>query len=158
MPLLVMTTNQTVRNASTGHFPALVDGIYYFTSLICSYPGLSLYLYMGKGKESMNVRRPNINRHIRADNVHRLLLMTNDPVLFFNGHIIRTNLLTKFHEDWTKIVLKKENAPPHVGHIFRKQKPVLNSAKLSLEALAKFHKDLTINVTSKEFAMKNALN
>ncbi|KAH3754939.1 hypothetical protein DPMN_189619 [Dreissena polymorpha] len=71
---------------------------------------------------------------------------TNVPVLFFNKHIIRTNLLTK------------KNAPPHVGHIFQKLKPVLNSAELSLEALVKFHKDLTINVTSREVAIKNALN
>ncbi|KAH3754716.1 hypothetical protein DPMN_189397 [Dreissena polymorpha] len=58
--------------------------------------------------------------------------------------IIRTNVLTKNYKNWTKNVTLRKNAPPHVGHIFRKQKP--------------FHKDLTIKNTSREFAMTNALN
>ncbi|KAH3892032.1 hypothetical protein DPMN_016144 [Dreissena polymorpha] len=56
-------------------------------------------------------------------------------------YIIRKNVLTKFHEDWTKNktsrVLTRKTAPPTGGYI------------IGTNVLTKFHEDWTINVTSR---------
>ncbi|KAH3892168.1 hypothetical protein DPMN_016280 [Dreissena polymorpha] len=66
-------------------------------------------------------------------------------------YIIESNLLTKFHEDWTiyvaSRVLTRKNAPPPGGHVFQPTGIISNSL------LTKFHEDRTINVASRE---KNA--
>ncbi|KAH3874291.1 hypothetical protein DPMN_037533 [Dreissena polymorpha] len=60
--------------------------------------------------------------------------------------IIETNLLTKFHEDWTinvaSRVLRRENAPPLIS--------------FGTNLLTKFHDDRKINVTSIVLTKKNA--
>ncbi|KAH3801564.1 hypothetical protein DPMN_155219 [Dreissena polymorpha] len=69
------------------------------------------------------------------------------PNLELSPDIIGKNVLTKFHEDWTKNltswVLKKKNAQPPSGH---KQMLILT----------KFHEDLTINMTSRVLTRKKA--
>ncbi|KAH3844186.1 hypothetical protein DPMN_086441 [Dreissena polymorpha] len=58
------------------------------------------------------------------------VFQANVPIFKLIQDIIETNLLTKFHEDWTMRPLEK-NAPPPGGH---------------------FHENLTINVASRENA------
>ncbi|KAH3801573.1 hypothetical protein DPMN_155228 [Dreissena polymorpha] len=58
--------------------------------------------------------------------------------------IIRTNVLTKFHEDWKKYMTSREKCPP--------------PAIIRTNVLTKFHKDWTINVNSIELTRKNALH
>ncbi|KAH3883284.1 hypothetical protein DPMN_007239 [Dreissena polymorpha] len=61
-------------------------------------------------------------------------------------YIIETNLLIKFHEDWTinvaSRVLTRKNAPP----------PDI----IGINLLTKFHKDWTINVASRVLTRKNS--
>ncbi|KAH3771556.1 hypothetical protein DPMN_172880 [Dreissena polymorpha] len=61
--------------------------------------------------------------------------------------IIETNLLTKFHEDWTinvaSRVLTKKNSPPHVAMFLKQQKIIGTNLQ------TKFHDDWKINVTSR---------
>ncbi|KAH3848976.1 hypothetical protein DPMN_091361 [Dreissena polymorpha] len=64
--------------------------------------------------------------------------------------IIETNLLTKFHDDWTinvaSRVLTRKNATPVGGHVFQ-----ANTNLLTI-----FHQDWTINVASRVLTRKNA--
>ncbi|KAH3861282.1 hypothetical protein DPMN_024209 [Dreissena polymorpha] len=47
--------------------------------------------------------------------------------------INETNVLTKFHDDWAKIVTSRVNtAPPNGGHVFNGPEPFLNSTDISL--------------------------
>ncbi|KAH3751442.1 hypothetical protein DPMN_186000 [Dreissena polymorpha] len=54
--------------------------------------------------------------------------------------IIGTNILTKFHEDWTmnvtSRVLTRKNAPPPSGHVFQQTGTIFTL----------FHEDGTLNV------------
>ncbi|KAH3842602.1 hypothetical protein DPMN_116100 [Dreissena polymorpha] len=60
--------------------------------------------------------------------------------------IIRTNVLTKFHEDWTiNVTPRVKNVSPPGDHIFQ---PTTN-------LLTKFHEDQTINVISQSFNKAN---
>ncbi|KAH3787625.1 hypothetical protein DPMN_165752 [Dreissena polymorpha] len=63
--------------------------------------------------------------------------------------IIETNLLTKFHEDWTinvaSRVLTRKNASPPGGHYI-----------IGTNRLTKFHEDQIIIVTSRVLTRKNA--
>ncbi|KAH3812029.1 hypothetical protein DPMN_140450 [Dreissena polymorpha] len=70
-------------------------------------------------------------------------------------HIIRTNLLTKFHED-RKIkvvsrVLTRKNAPPLGSHVFQAKIIIFKLIQDIIETnlLTKFHEDWTINVASR---------
>ncbi|KAH3865784.1 hypothetical protein DPMN_028827 [Dreissena polymorpha] len=92
--------------------------------------------------------------------------------------IIETNLLTKFHEDWTMRPLEtiynhirknapppgghfhenltinvasRENAPPHKCHVFQPTGVILKLVKdiIGLNLLIKFHEDRTMNVASR---------
>ncbi|KAH3711748.1 hypothetical protein DPMN_071421 [Dreissena polymorpha] len=77
--------------------------------------------------------------------------------------INETNVLTKFHNDWAKIVTSRvftrNTATPPGGHIFfNGPEPFLNSTDISniltnrgingTNVLIKFHEDWTINVAS----------
>ncbi|KAH3748188.1 hypothetical protein DPMN_182626 [Dreissena polymorpha] len=73
--------------------------------------------------------------------------------------IIRTNLLTKFHED-RKInvasrVLTRKNAPPPGSHVFQPTSIIFELVQdiIGVNLLTKFHEDPTINVASR---VKNA--
>ncbi|KAH3857501.1 hypothetical protein DPMN_100110 [Dreissena polymorpha] len=79
--------------------------------------------------------------------------------------IIETNLLTKFHEDWTikvaSIVLTRKNAPPPVltrknapptgSHVFQPTSIIFKLVQdiIGVNLLTKFHEDRTINVVSR---------
>ncbi|KAH3748541.1 hypothetical protein DPMN_182987 [Dreissena polymorpha] len=76
--------------------------------------------------------------------------------------IIETNLLTKFHEDWTineaSRVLTRQNAPPPGGHVFKATKTIFELIQdiSGKNLLTKFHDDRKINVTSRVLTRKNA--
>ncbi|KAH3783859.1 hypothetical protein DPMN_161809 [Dreissena polymorpha] len=59
--------------------------------------------------------------------------------------IIETNILTKFHEDWTII----EKCPAPGGHVFKATKTIFELIQdiISPNLLTKFHDDRKINVT-----------
>ncbi|KAH3800066.1 hypothetical protein DPMN_153691 [Dreissena polymorpha] len=70
-------------------------------------------------------------------------------------NIIRTNLLTKFHED-RKInvasrVLTRKNAPPPGSHVFQPIGIVFELVQylIGMNLLTKFHEDRTVNVASR---------
>ncbi|KAH3810360.1 hypothetical protein DPMN_138752 [Dreissena polymorpha] len=76
--------------------------------------------------------------------------------------IIRMNLLTKFHEDWTINVASrvhiKKNAPPRCSHVFQANVTIFKLIQNIIETnlLTKFHEDWTINVASRVLTRKNA--
>ncbi|KAH3872378.1 hypothetical protein DPMN_035594 [Dreissena polymorpha] len=65
--------------------------------------------------------------------------------------IIRTNFLTKFHEDWIINVtfrdMTRKNTPLPGGHIFSTEWTPQRYNKKKI-VLTKFHEDWTINATS----------
>ncbi|KAH3830753.1 hypothetical protein DPMN_104005 [Dreissena polymorpha] len=73
--------------------------------------------------------------------------------------IIKTSLLTIFHQDWTinraSRVLTRKNAPPPGGHVFQPTGIIFKFVQdiIGLNLLTKFHEDWTINVASR---VKNA--
>ncbi|KAH3859322.1 hypothetical protein DPMN_102040 [Dreissena polymorpha] len=83
--------------------------------------------------------------------------------------INETNLLTKFHDDWAKIVTSRvftrNTAPPPGGHLHKDcasnvTSTVFTSFELSrgingTYVLTKFHEDQTINVASRVFTRQN---
>ncbi|KAH3846539.1 hypothetical protein DPMN_088841 [Dreissena polymorpha] len=76
--------------------------------------------------------------------------------------IIETNLLTKFHKDWTinvaSRVLTRKNAPPPGGHVFKATKTIFEHIQdiIGTNLLTKFHEDRKINVASRVITRKNA--
>ncbi|KAH3713482.1 hypothetical protein DPMN_073274 [Dreissena polymorpha] len=64
--------------------------------------------------------------------------------------IIETNLLTKFHEDWTINVASREKFPAPGGHVFKATKTFFELIQdiIGTNLLTKFHDDQKINVTS----------
>ncbi|KAH3785060.1 hypothetical protein DPMN_163143 [Dreissena polymorpha] len=72
--------------------------------------------------------------------------------------IIETNLLTKFHEDWTINVASREKCPAPGGHIFKATKTIFELIRdtIGTNLLTKFHDDRNINVTSRELTRKIA--
>ncbi|KAH3747498.1 hypothetical protein DPMN_181925 [Dreissena polymorpha] len=94
--------------------------------------------------------------------------------------IIKTNVLTKFHKDWTINVTSREltrayledwtkhvtfrvltrKMPPLPGgHIFRRTITIfqLSQTNIRTNVLTKFHRDWTINVTFRVLTSKNAM-
>ncbi|KAH3830666.1 hypothetical protein DPMN_103912 [Dreissena polymorpha] len=69
--------------------------------------------------------------------------------------IIKTNLLTIFHQDWTinraSRVFTRKNAPPPGGHVFQPTGIIFKFVQdiIGLNLLTKFHEDWTINVASR---------
>ncbi|KAH3884575.1 hypothetical protein DPMN_008558 [Dreissena polymorpha] len=86
--------------------------------------------------------------------------------------IIETNLLTKFHDDWTINVASrvltrfyyshikpyKEKCPAPVGHVFKAAKTIFELIQdiIGTNLLTKFHDDRKINVTSRVLTRKIA--
>ncbi|KAH3726615.1 hypothetical protein DPMN_052482 [Dreissena polymorpha] len=72
--------------------------------------------------------------------------------------IIETNLLTKFHEDWTINVASREKCPAPGGHVFEATKTIFELIQdiIGTNLLTKFHDDRKINVTSRVLIKKNA--
>ncbi|KAH3846433.1 hypothetical protein DPMN_088734 [Dreissena polymorpha] len=75
--------------------------------------------------------------------------------------IIGTNLLTKFHDDWTinmaSRVLTKKNATPPWRPCFSANKTIFELIKdiIGTNLVTKFHDDRTINVASRVLIRKN---
>ncbi|KAH3841755.1 hypothetical protein DPMN_115234 [Dreissena polymorpha] len=73
--------------------------------------------------------------------------------------IIRTNVLTKFHEDWTiNLTFTVKTAPPPGGHVFLPTGTIFELVKdfIGTHAPTKFHDDWTKNVTSRVLTRKTA--
>ncbi|KAH3703822.1 hypothetical protein DPMN_078869 [Dreissena polymorpha] len=72
--------------------------------------------------------------------------------------IIETNLLTKFHEDWTINVASREKCPAPGGHVFKATKTIFELIQdiIGTNLLTKFHNDRKINVTSRVLTRKLA--
>ncbi|KAH3852951.1 hypothetical protein DPMN_095472 [Dreissena polymorpha] len=73
-------------------------------------------------------------------------------------NIIKTNLLTKFHEDWTINVASREKCAAPGGHVFKATKTIFELIQdiIWTNLLTKFHDDRKINVTSRVLTRKNA--
>ncbi|KAH3866207.1 hypothetical protein DPMN_029265 [Dreissena polymorpha] len=71
-------------------------------------------------------------------------------------NIIKTNILTKFHEDWKKQKIK--NAPPPGSHVFQQTGTIFQLAQdiIGTILLTRFHENQTINVASRVLTRKNA--
>ncbi|KAH3854794.1 hypothetical protein DPMN_097343 [Dreissena polymorpha] len=71
--------------------------------------------------------------------------------------IIWTNLLTKFHVDWTINELTRKNALPPRDHVFQQTTSIFELIQdiITKNILTKFHDEWTINVT-KSVNKKNA--
>ncbi|KAH3889038.1 hypothetical protein DPMN_013085 [Dreissena polymorpha] len=71
--------------------------------------------------------------------------------------INKTNILTKFHDDWAKIVTSRvftrNTAPPPGGHVFQWTETIfeLNLHIIKTNILTKLHEDWVSNVTSTVF-------
>ncbi|KAH3787068.1 hypothetical protein DPMN_165187 [Dreissena polymorpha] len=73
--------------------------------------------------------------------------------------IIRTNVLTKFHEDWTiNLTSTVKTAPPPGGHVFLPTGTIFELVKdfIGTHVPTKFHDDWTKNVTSRVLTRKTA--
>ncbi|KAH3826100.1 hypothetical protein DPMN_127993 [Dreissena polymorpha] len=66
--------------------------------------------------------------------------------------IIRTNLLTKFHEDRKINVASRENAPLPGSHIFQPTGIIFELVQdiIGMNLLTKFHEDWTVNVATRQ--------
>ncbi|KAH3865989.1 hypothetical protein DPMN_029037 [Dreissena polymorpha] len=95
--------------------------------------------------------------HIRknAPPVGGHVFQANVTILELIQDIIKTNLLTLFHQDWTinmaSRVLTRKNAPPPGGHVFQ---PIgiiseLVQDNIGMNLLTKCHEDWTINLASR---------
>ncbi|KAH3715406.1 hypothetical protein DPMN_058115 [Dreissena polymorpha] len=74
-------------------------------------------------------------------------------------YIIRTNVLTKFHEDWTvNLTSTVTTAPPPGGHVFLPTGTIFELVKdfIGTHVPTKFHDDWTKNVTSRVLTRKTA--
>ncbi|KAH3782917.1 hypothetical protein DPMN_160841 [Dreissena polymorpha] len=69
-----------------------------------------------------------------------------------------TNVLTKFHEDWTKNVTSNKTAPPPGGHVFSLIWTVFKHIRgiNKTNVLTKFHDDWAKTVTSRVFTRNTA--
>ncbi|KAH3889827.1 hypothetical protein DPMN_013891 [Dreissena polymorpha] len=90
------------------------------------------------------------------------VFQANIIIFKLNQDIIATNLLTKFHEDWTinvvSRVLTRKNAPHPGGHVCEATKTIFKLIQdiIGTHILTKFHDDRKINVTSRMLTRKNA--
>ncbi|KAH3721757.1 hypothetical protein DPMN_064705 [Dreissena polymorpha] len=77
--------------------------------------------------------------------------------IFNLGDIIKTNVLTNFHDDWAKIVTSRmftrKTATPTGGHVFQRTRTTfkLNQHIIKANILTKFHENWAKNVTSRVF-------
>ncbi|KAH3820630.1 hypothetical protein DPMN_122376 [Dreissena polymorpha] len=72
-------------------------------------------------------------------------------------NIIKTNILSKLHEDWTInfFTIIRKNAPPPGGHVFQPTRTIFELVQDIIGTIilvSKFHEDQTINVASRENA------
>ncbi|KAH3796995.1 hypothetical protein DPMN_150571 [Dreissena polymorpha] len=93
------------------------------------------------------IRQSNNQKNAQPLGSH--VFQANVTIFELIQEIIETNLLTKFHEDWTINVASKvftmKNSPPLGSHVF--QATILHIIETNL--LTKFHEYWTINVASR---------
>ncbi|KAH3689643.1 hypothetical protein DPMN_194660 [Dreissena polymorpha] len=93
------------------------------------------------------------------------VIQLTGTIFKLNSHIKKTNVLTKFNENWAKNVFTcfhyihiEKNAPPTGGHVFSPIwtifEPVRDINKTNV--FTKFHDDLAKIVTSRVFTRKTA--
>ncbi|KAH3893903.1 hypothetical protein DPMN_018055 [Dreissena polymorpha] len=72
--------------------------------------------------------------------------------------IIETNLLTKFHDDWTINVASREKCNAPGGHVFKATKTIFELIQdiIGTNLLTMFHEDQKLNVTTSVLTRKNA--
>ncbi|KAH3696146.1 hypothetical protein DPMN_083609 [Dreissena polymorpha] len=128
-------------------------------------------------RQSNNQFFPSENLVKNAPPLGSQLFQANIIIFEFIEDIIETNLLTKFHEDWTinvasrvltrknalplfhedqiinvaSRVLTRKNSPPPGGHVFQPTGIICEIVQDIIEKnlLTKFHEDWTINVDSR---------
>ncbi|KAH3826856.1 hypothetical protein DPMN_128769 [Dreissena polymorpha] len=100
------------------------------------------------------VRSPLGERSLELPQRHQVLVIGPGNGLEINV-ASRTNLLTKFHEDWTI----NEKCPTAGGHVFQATKTIFKLIQdiIGKNLLTKFHDDRKINVTSRVLTRKIAL-
>ncbi|KAH3861349.1 hypothetical protein DPMN_024276 [Dreissena polymorpha] len=92
-------------------------------------------------------------RHIRKNALplggH--VFQANVTIFEFIQDIIKTNLLTKFHEDWTINVASREKCPAPWQPCFQPTGIIFELVQdiIGMNLLTKFHEDWTINVASR---------
>ncbi|KAH3774528.1 hypothetical protein DPMN_175910 [Dreissena polymorpha] len=93
---------------------------------------------------------PPLGSHVFQSNVTIFELIQN---------INKTNLLTKFHEDWTiNVASRVKNAQPLGSHVFQAKVTIFELIQdiIGTNLLSKFHEDRKINVASRVLTRKNA--
>ncbi|KAH3854387.1 hypothetical protein DPMN_096928 [Dreissena polymorpha] len=121
----------------------------------------------GKFMERQLIERQNLSsKNFRSLGSH--VFERTVTIFELSRAIIRTNLRTKFHEDWTinvtSRVLTRKTAPSPGGHIFQQTEPIFKpnrNSKLSRAIIRKnvlnnSHVDLAINVTAIVLTRKTA--
>ncbi|KAH3728358.1 hypothetical protein DPMN_054312 [Dreissena polymorpha] len=86
------------------------------------------------------------------------VLRRNNCLATWQPYIIRTNVLTKFHEDWTiNLTSTEKTAPPPGGHVFLPTGIIFELVKdlIGTHVPTKFHDDWTKNITSRVFNKEN---
>ncbi|KAH3869331.1 hypothetical protein DPMN_032494 [Dreissena polymorpha] len=83
------------------------------------------------------------------------VFQANETILEVIQDIIETNLLTKFHEDWT---INPYIAPHPGGHGFKATETIFELVQdfIGTNLLTKFNEDRKINVASRVLIRKNA--
>ncbi|KAH3894805.1 hypothetical protein DPMN_018964 [Dreissena polymorpha] len=74
------------------------------------------------------------------------VIQLTGTIFELNSHIKKTNVLTKFHENWAKNVTSRvftyfhyihieKNAPPTGGHVYQRSAPFFNSSEISIKTM-----------------------
>ncbi|KAH3859561.1 hypothetical protein DPMN_102378 [Dreissena polymorpha] len=118
------------------------------------------------GHIGIHARRPDLGgtgngAEYPPRNCHKKTLLgdhvfqANVTILELIQDIIKTNLLTKFHKDWTinvaSRVFTRKNALPSGGHVFQPTGIIFELVQdiIGMNLLTKFHEDQTKNVASR---------
>ncbi|KAH3700607.1 hypothetical protein DPMN_075584 [Dreissena polymorpha] len=75
--------------------------------------------------------------------------------------IIKTNILTKFHGDWTiHVSLRVKNALSSGGHAFKRTGTIFELVQdiIGTNLLTKFHEDQTVNVTNCKIGLVSCID
>ncbi|KAH3817694.1 hypothetical protein DPMN_119249 [Dreissena polymorpha] len=94
---------------------------------------------------------------------HSLSIIITNTIFKLVRNIYKTKVLTKFQEDWekivTSIVFTRKTAPPHGGHLHEdrasNETTTVFTSIIRTNGLTKFHEDRTRNVASRVFTRQN---
>ncbi|KAH3815151.1 hypothetical protein DPMN_143672 [Dreissena polymorpha] len=90
--------------------------------------------------------------------IFKLGLKMKNCLATWQPYIIRTNVLTKFHEDWTiNLTSTVKTAPPPGGHVFLPTGIIFELVKyfIGTHVPTKIHDDWTKNITSRVLNKEN---